>query len=194
MAIFLIRHGETSYNAARMLQLPDAGLSPRGLEQAERLARRLAGEGIARILSSDLRRAVQTAELLQSATGADLQLSSLLRERDFGEIRGLAYDALGVDIFAREFDPPGGETWEEFENRADAAWREVTRAASTISGHLAVVTHGMMTYTFALRHLKLSEDVPPLMEWANTSVTMIDPQPPWQVRLLNCTAHLEALP
>jgi len=191
MAIYLIRHGETACNVARVLQLPDVGLSARGLEQADKLARRLAGEGITKILCSDLRRAVMTAERLQAATGAELRLSPLLRERDFGDIRGLAYDALGVDIFSREYEPPGGETWEEFENRADAAWREVVRTVSSISGHLAVVTHGMMSYTLAQRHLKMTADVPPLFQWGNTSVTIIDSQAPWQVRLLNCTAHLE---
>jgi probable phosphoglycerate mutase len=190
MSIYLIRHGETACNAARVLQMPDVELSGRGLEQAEKLARRLAGEGITKILSSDLRRAVQTAERLQAATGADLHIMRLLRERDFGDIRGLAYDALGVDIFSREYEPPGGETWEVFENRVDAAWKEVELIVASISGHLAVVTHGMMARTIARRHLKLLEDVPPLLQWGNASVTIVDPQPPWQVRLLNSTAHL----
>ena len=48
MAIFLIRHGETPGNATRTVQHPDIGLSPRGLEQAERLAKRLEREGITR--------------------------------------------------------------------------------------------------------------------------------------------------
>jgi len=191
MAIYLIRHGETAYNVSRVLQLPDVGLSARGLEQAEKLACRLAGEGITTILSSDLRRAAMTAERLQAATGAELRLTPLLRERNFGDIRGLAYDALGVDIFSKEYEPPGGETWQAFENRVDAAWREVVRTVSSISGHLAVVTHGMMSYTLAQRHLKMTADVPPLFQWGNTSVTIIDSQAPWQVRLLNCTAHLE---
>ncbi len=70
MAIFLIRHGETLGNAARVVQRPDNPLSPRGVAQAERLARRLTHEGIARILSSDLARAAMTAEHLRRATGA----------------------------------------------------------------------------------------------------------------------------
>ena len=57
MAIFLIRHGETLGNASRTVQMPDNPLSPRGVAQAERLARRLGHEGIALILSSDYSRA-----------------------------------------------------------------------------------------------------------------------------------------
>ena len=70
--LFLIRHGETAGNALRILQRPDVPLSPRGVAQAERLARRLAGEGVARILSSDYARAMATAEYVQRATGVPL--------------------------------------------------------------------------------------------------------------------------
>ncbi len=191
MAIYLIRHGETAFNVERVLQLPDVRLSRRGIAQVDRLSRRLAGEGIKMILSSDLRRAVMTAERLQAATGAGLRLTSLLRERDYGEIRGLSYDALGVDIFSRNYEPPGGETWEQFERRVDAAWHEVAQTASSVSGHLAVVTHGMMLHTIAGRCLTLEGKVPPLMSWGNTSVTIVDPRPPWRVLLLNCTTHLK---
>ncbi|MGH7317113.1 MAG: histidine phosphatase family protein, partial [Candidatus Rokuibacteriota bacterium] len=69
MAIFLIRHGETLGNASRTVQLPDDPLSPRGLAQAERLAKRLEREGIGAILSSDFARAAQTAERLGRVTG-----------------------------------------------------------------------------------------------------------------------------
>ncbi len=57
MPIFLIRHGETLGNASGTVQLPDSPLSPRGLAQAERLARRLQSERISAILSSDFARA-----------------------------------------------------------------------------------------------------------------------------------------
>ena len=60
--LFLIRHGETEGNALRILQHPDIPLSSRGIAQAERLARRLAREGITRIVSSDYARAMTTAE------------------------------------------------------------------------------------------------------------------------------------
>ena len=88
MSIFLIRHGETLGNASRTVQLPDNPLSSRGVAQAERLARRLAREGITRIVSSDYARAAATAEHLQRATGAPVRHSPLLQERNFGDIRG----------------------------------------------------------------------------------------------------------
>ena len=73
MTIFLIRHGETLGNASRTVQLPDNPLSPRGVVQAERLARRLEGERIGAILASDLARAAQTAERLARVTRAPVR-------------------------------------------------------------------------------------------------------------------------
>jgi RNA polymerase sigma factor (sigma-70 family) len=67
MAILLVRHGETSANASRVVQLPDAPLSERGLAQAERLAERLARVGVAAIVSSDHARALVTAERVRAA-------------------------------------------------------------------------------------------------------------------------------
>src|SRR5512144_1482796 len=100
MSIYVIRHGETIGNAARVVQRPDNPLSPLGELQAERLAGRLATAGIARIVASDLARAAGTAERLRQATGAPLEFEPLLHERSFGDIRGTPYSELGFDMFA----------------------------------------------------------------------------------------------
>jgi len=191
MSIFLIRHGETLGNAARIVQLPDSPLSPRGGAQAERLARRLAREGIARILSSDLARAAMTAEPLGRATGARPQFEPLLQERSFGDIRGTPYAELGFDMFAPDYAPPNGETWEVFHSRVDRAWALVQETAAMTDGHLAVVTHGLVCRSLAARRLILpaGEEVP--VRWENTAVTIVEGPAPWRVRLLNCTAHLD---
>jgi probable phosphoglycerate mutase len=193
MAIFLIRHGETLGNAARVVQRPDNPLSPRGVAQVERLARRLAGEGIARILSSDLARAAMTAEALRHATGAPLELVPLLEERSFGDIRGTPYAELGFDMFAPDYAPPNGETWEVFHSRVDRAWAIVEELAAATDGHLAVVTHGLVCRSLAARRLILpaGREVPE--RWENTAVTIIEGPTPWRVRLLNCVAHLDDL-
>lgn len=191
--IFLIRHGETAGNAARIVQLPDAALSPRGVAQAERLAQRLAAMGIARILASDLVRATATAEPVHRATSAPLELDPLLQERNFGDIRGTAYDDLGFDLFAPAYAPPGGESWETFHARVDRAWALIQARAAETHGHLAVVTHGLVCRSLAARHLRLppGEEVPE--RWENTSLTILDGPGPWRVRLLNCVAHLDGL-
>jgi probable phosphoglycerate mutase len=191
MAIFLIRHGETLGNATRVVQRPEIPLSPRGVAQAERLARRLAREGIARIVSSDLTRAVMTAEHLERATGVAVELDPLLQERNFGDVRGTAYADLGFDLFAPEYAPPGGESWEVFHARVDRAWALVQEIARATEGHLAVVTHGLVCRSLAARHLVLPGGGPVPERWENTAVTIADGPAPWRVRLLNCIAHLD---
>ena len=192
--LFLIRHGETEGNALRVVQHPHIPLSPRGIAQAERLARRLAREGIAQIVSSDYARAMMTAEHLQRATRVPLAIEPLLRERNFGDLRGTPYAELGFDMFALEYAPPNGETWPMFHERVDRAWERVQElAASTTSGSLAVVTHGLVCRSLAARHLILrSGDAVP-ERWENTSLTIVDWPAPWRVRLLNSVAHLDGL-
>ena len=191
--IFLIRHGETFGNASRIVQHPDTPLSPRGVAQAERLARRLAKEGIARILSSDFARAAATAHALARATGAPLAFEPLLQERNFGDLRGRPYTELGFDMFEPDYAPPNGETWPVFHARVDAAWARVQALAAATDGHLAVVTHGLVCRSLAGRHLVLSDGDTVPERWDNTSVTVIACPAPWRVSLLNCVAHLHDL-
>ena len=193
MSIFLIRHGETLGNAARVVQRPDNPLSPRGVAQAERLARRLEREGIARILSSDLARAAMTAEHLRRVTGVAVQFDPLLQERSFGDLRGIPYADLGFDMFAPDYAPPNGETWEVFHSRVVRAWRVVEATAAVTGGHLAVVTHGLVCRSLAERHLLLPEGQEAPMKWENTGLTIAEGPAPWRVRLLNCVVHLDDL-
>jgi len=191
MAIFLIRHGETLGNASRTVQRPDNPLSPRGAAQAERLARRLEYLGIAAILSSDFARAMTTAEHLRRVTGTPISYDPLLQERSFGDLRGTPYAKLDFDMFAVDYAPPGGETWEVFHARVDRAWALVQEAATATGGHLAVVTHGLVCRSLAARHLILPEGQEVPVRWENTSLTVVDHPAPWRVRLLNCIAHLD---
>lgn len=191
--ILLIRHGETDANAARVVQRPDVPLSEVGIAQARRLAERLASEGLGAILSSDLQRAVTTAEHLRASTGAPLRLEPLLQERNYGDIRGRTYSSLPVSILDPEYHPPGGESWQEFHARVDRAWEAVLHAAAELPADraLGVVTHGLVLYSLVSRHLSPGDSY--AAAFANTSVTICEPGPPprWRLALLNCVAHLE---
>jgi probable phosphoglycerate mutase len=193
MALFLIRHGETMGNASRTVQLPDDPLSPRGVEQAERLGRRLAREGVVHIVSSDFARARTTAECLQRAIGAPLSFEPLLQERNFGDLRGVPYSQIAFDAFAPDYAPPNGETWDVFHARVDQAWARVQELADATRGHLAIVTHGLVCRSLAARRLILSDGVTAPERWENTSLTIVEHPAPWRVRLLNCIAHLDGL-
>ncbi len=193
VSIYLIRHGETLGNASRTVQLPDNPLSPRGVAQAERLAEHLEHAGIAAILSSDFARAAQTAERLARVTGVPVLHDPLLRERNFGDLRGTPYAELALDLFAPDYAPPNGETWEVFHVRVDRAWALIQARAGAARVHLAVVTHGLVCRSLAARHLLLPEGEPVPERWENTGLTLVDHPAPWRVRLLNSVAHLDGL-
>ena len=87
--LFLVRHGETIDNARQVMQGQTQGcLNERGRQQARQVARRLASESVDAVVSSDLRRAIQTAEIIAEPHGLSVATTSLLRERDWGGFTG----------------------------------------------------------------------------------------------------------
>ena len=192
--ILLIRHGETDANAARVVQRPDVALSAHGVEQAHRLAVRLAKRRVGAIVSSDLRRAVMTAETLRERIPVPLTFDPGLRERDYGDVRGIPYADLATDIFAPDYSPPNGETWAAFHARVADAWTRMQAIARRTDGDLVVVTHGLVCHAIATRHLELPAGTSVGMGWTHTSVTEIDGPPYRFASLVDCSAHLAAAP
>lgn len=87
--ILLVRHGETVDNARQIMQGQTQGcLNQRGREQARQVARRLAGEQLDAVVASDLRRAMQTADIISAPHGLPVVTTPLLRERDWGSFTG----------------------------------------------------------------------------------------------------------
>ena len=191
MAIILVRHGETEGNARRFLQLPDTRLSPRGEAQALRVAARLARHSIGAIVSSDYARALGTAERIREACGAPLELDPGLRERNFGELRGRSYDELGLDPFAPDYVPPGGESWADLHARVDATWARACARAAANASDLVLVTHGLVCHSLVSRLLDLAGAIAPA-GFGNTAVTIAEAAHPFAVSLLGCVAHLDA--
>ncbi len=191
VSIILVRHGETALNASRTLQHPDTPLGPRGLEQAQAVARRLVGEPIDEIMVSDHRRAAQTAEAIARATGAPLRVSRLLHERSFGDLRGSRYDALGFDPMAPDFCPPNGESWPMFEARVALAFAEIVARRAAIARSLVVVSHGLVIGRMLRDHLALAAGCVLPTHLGNTAVTIFSGEPPHLASLVGCVAHLE---
>lgn len=190
MRLLLVRHGETALNAARVLQPPDTPLSARGAAQARALAVRLASEPIAAVWSSDLPRAWQTAEAL--AGGRGIQAEPLLCERNFGVLRGQAYDALGFDPLRAAEAPPGGESLAEFESRIDAALARALQAAAALPGALLLVSHGLVIGSLLARRISLPAGTARPARIGNTSLSVVELGPPPRATLVDCTAHLDA--
>jgi probable phosphoglycerate mutase len=190
MTILLVRHGETDGNAQRVLQRADVPLNDRGIRQAELLARRLSTHGFVHILCSDLPRARMTAAPIAALSGIAIEESPLLQERNFGDLRGTPYDALGYDPFGLDVAPPNGEDWPAFHARVADALAFIVRRRRSVSGTLVVVTHGLVCHALVERHAQLPQGVVGPERYDNTSMTVLHEDPPHGVSLLNCTKHL----
>jgi 2,3-bisphosphoglycerate-dependent phosphoglycerate mutase len=193
VSLLLVRHGETAMNAARVLQYPHTPLGPNGLHQAARLAAHLAARTVGLVMSSDYVRARMTADPIAAACRVGLVESPLLRERNFGDIRGLPYAELGgFDIMGPDYEPPGGESWAVFHRRVDQAWEAILAHAVACRGALVVVTHGLVLRSLLERVLDASGFVlPPDLIIPNTAVTEVERTRPWRVCELANVAHLD---
>jgi probable phosphoglycerate mutase len=191
MSIILVRHGETALNVARVLQPADTPLSATGVAQAQAVAARLAGLRVGAILSSDLPRALVTAHTIGAALTLPVQTTPLLHERNFGDWRGLAYDAVGADILARDAAPPAGETAAQFAQRVAAAFALAVRLRATLDGALVVVSHGLVIREMLLAHCRTGATLAVPERLGNTAVSVVDATSPHAATLLGCTAHLE---
>jgi len=104
----------------------DIELSVAGRQQAERLRDYLAGEKIDAVYSSDLKRALETAEVICSGRGLDIVACPELRECNYGSCEGLTFREIGSRYpevaercvnFTLELEFPDGECFEEFFER-----------------------------------------------------------------------------
>ena len=125
--LLLIRHGDTELNSAeRYWGRTDVKLSAAGLRQAERLRDRLAAEKIDAIYSSDLQRALVTANTIASRHQLAVVVCAELRETDFGQLEGLTFEEVGqlypevAKLWAErstKLKYPGGESVYQLNNR-----------------------------------------------------------------------------
>ncbi|MGD8862612.1 MAG: histidine phosphatase family protein [Myxococcales bacterium] len=187
--IFVIRHGETALNAARVFQPEDTPLSERGLRQAALLGARLRALGVGRVVSSHLPRARMTAEAIVDGTGLSVSTLELLQERNFGALRGRPYAEVGPEVFARDYVPDRGEGWEAFERRVALAWDAVLELHDD-GGNLAVVTHGLVCRALAQQFFELPEGQQVPARFGNTSLTVVEPVAPHKASVVACVAHL----
>ena len=94
MNIYLIRHGETDWNLIGKVQgREDIPLNDTGKSQAKKCAIALQSTGIKTIISSPLKRAVETANIIANIhNGMEVIIDEDLIERDFGDLSGMTYD------------------------------------------------------------------------------------------------------
>jgi probable phosphoglycerate mutase len=151
--VWLARHGATEWSAnGRHTGRTDLPLTPEGEGAARRLGERLRGRTFARVFTSPLRRARQTAEL--AGFGAQAQIDPDLAEWDYGDYEGrrtaeIQAERPGWQLFTD--GAPGGESPEQVGARAD---RVIARLRA-VNGDVLVFGHGHFLRALAARWIGL---------------------------------------
>ena len=201
--LYLVRHGETDHNAeGRAMGQMDTPLNARGHEQARQTADFLRRFPIGRIVSSDLGRAMSTAQPLAEALRLAVEPDTRLRELSFGILEGRTVaecELIDPAAVARwrsgDFDAalPGGESRRSLMERTRALLDEITAGTHA---HIALFSHGgtlnaLHTHMVEHGHPAPREHIPRVFRFNNGSVSMsawVDGQ--WRFLAVNSTFHL----
>jgi broad specificity phosphatase PhoE len=171
LKLILVRHGETHWNKDGLVQGADSDieLNDTGLEQAGRLAAFLKNEPITAVVSSPLRRAIATAEIIASQHELSVEIDQGLKELRVGDLEGTSISNLPT-TFSRfllrwwqeeeALKLPNGESLVDLQQRA---WRVIesllerhkTSSDQSRDGTTAVVSHYFVTLAIILKALDL---------------------------------------
>ena len=171
MKLILVRHGETHWNKDGLVQGADSDieLNDTGLEQARRLAAFLKNEPLTAILSSPLRRAVATAEVIASQHQLSVETDQGLKELKVGDLEGTSISNLPT-TFSRfllkwwqdgeAMKLPNGESLVDLQQRVWKAIEGLMERHKTSSdvnrdGTAVVVSHYFVTLAVILKALDL---------------------------------------
>jgi probable phosphoglycerate mutase len=148
--LVLVRHGESTWNELRLVQghNDEAGLTDHGRQQAADVGQELRSRAFDRIVSSDLRRATETAAVLAEVLDLIVVTEPSLRERNFGVAEGWPLKALSADLVGIEgamvvndgVSPEGGESLRAFRHRAEQFLE--LRQRRWADERLLIITHG----------------------------------------------------
>jgi glucosyl-3-phosphoglycerate phosphatase len=151
--LVLLRHGQTDYNVGgRMQGHLDSVLTEIGVEQAASVAPEIARLVPDRLISSDLRRAVDTADLVSAACGLPVKYDARLRETHLGEWQGRTIaeiedgwpGAIATWRSDPAWAPPGGESRIEVVRRSLPVVEELDEEYASAEPEITVVlvAHG----------------------------------------------------
>lgn len=161
---YIFRHGETDYNREQRIQGCglDAPLNEVGIAQAEELAQKLMPLGIEHIYASNLKRALQTAQICAGHLGVAVDVIPELREGCFGELEGMLKTEVAVkyaETYKDWYNPvddmsvrfPGGESKQEMQDRMFAV---INGLLSSPFHTIGIASHGSsiryLLYKFGL--------------------------------------------
>ena len=201
--IIYIRHGQTEWNVQGRYQgQTDVHLTPLGIQQAEALAKFFPADRLDAIYSSDLARAMRTAEAVANRFRLTVQPRKDLRELHFGDWEGCSIPAIAekwphlVDDLFHHADRcaiPHGETFRAVQQRATACIAELCKKHEDQT--IAVVAHGAILRTLLCAALHIDLQYVWTIRQFNTAVSIVryerDGEGWPTVELVNSTAHLD---
>ena len=139
--IYIIRHGQTDWNIEKRTQgHTDIALNTNGIKQAELIAEKIADLKIDNIISSDLKRAYMTAQIINKNLNKTIEKDKRIREFCFGTLEGITRDKITQetwDDFNKNPKQYNAETKEEIFNRIKSFIDDINLNKNTL-----VVTHG----------------------------------------------------
>ncbi|MFZ5870242.1 MAG: histidine phosphatase family protein [Actinomycetota bacterium] len=148
--VYLVRHGQSEWNLARLTQGQTAHprLTDLGRRQAAEAAETIAsdaarlGLGVGRLVTSDLTRAVETADIIAARLGATPTYDARLREQHLGALQGRRYEETWAAAGTLDWSDPtqpvcGGESPMDVYERMGAVLDGLDRSAVTV-----LVSHG----------------------------------------------------
>lgn len=198
MQLYVIRHGRQESPLCNV----DVELSDAGRKQARLLGKRLKHSGIEKLYSSDLIRAVETAEILNQYLHVEHQIFPQLREISFGELEGKHKDVIQSEYhdflkqrqsMEEDLPYPGGENGEMVAERALPVFLDIAKGNQE---KVAIITHGGLIRAVLARILGM--DMAKKLMFAkvleNTSITQLDYHREtgrFTVERINDYAHLE---
>lgn len=156
LRLVLVRHAETAYNSAGMVQgKADHPLTALGARQAEAAGAVLAREPLDAVYTSPLQRARSTAEAIAAPHALHVRCDGALTEMDIGAMEGLRgpelrarypeFMAAWLSDAAATTPMPGGESLAQVQTRACAALAGILEAHA--QGMVAVVSHNFLLLT-----------------------------------------------
>ncbi len=203
LRLVLVRHAETDWNREHRYQgWQDEPLSEAGRIQAEAAGRLLAGEPLAAVWSSPLRRSRDTAAAIAAPRGLPVRIDEAFREMCFGQWEGLTAEDVSArfpGLYRRWIESPhlaalpGAETLAQVKARALEGLEGLRHAHE--GQRVCLVTHGITSRILILEALGLGLDRIWSLQVSFTGISELEFRDDWAaVHYMNTLVHLERLP
>jgi broad specificity phosphatase PhoE len=200
MKLVIVRHGETEWNVQdKATGKLDSPLTPKGIRQADAIADRLRRLSFTTFYSSDLGRAVQTANIIAEVCGKKIIFDSELREWNMGIFQGLTvsemhkkfpHERQDYERIGDEYVIPEGESLRQCRDRGFRVLNAI--AKRHLDETIVVVTHGCVLMGF----FEMVLGLPPGNSWRfklyNANLCTFEyVNGRWSLIVWNDVSHLE---